>query len=377
MSWRRALAIARAEWLLNARDPRSLVVIFALPILLLILYGYGLNFDQKHLPVAVQDLDRSDMSREIIQRAASSGYFDFVADVRSNADIPRLLRSRQALMVLVIPPDFSGKLLAGHQAHLQLVLDGSDSVTAGTALGYAQSLAAALSEEAMGTWARLLGASEATLAGVSVHIDVLYNPGLSSAAFIVPGLIGVVMALMAGLLTSTCVVREREVGTIEALLVTPVKPAEVILGKLLPYLGLAMVDVGLLVVVGGLTFGVHPRGSLVELFAVSVVFVVACLSIGLAISGRASTQRTAIVGGIMTLMLPTIILSGFIFPITSMPTVLRGIANALPATQYLVADRTIYLRGLSLWYVWPSLLALTALAVGFFTVAVRGFKTRL
>jgi ABC-2 type transport system permease protein len=374
---RRALAIARAEWLLNRRDPRSLVVIFALPMLMLVLYGYGLNFDQKNLPVAVQDLEHSELSREIIRRAAASGYFRLVEDVRDKAEIAAALRSRRALMAVIVPPDFSERLLAGKQAYLQLVLDGSDPVTAGTALGYAQALAATLSEQATGLWARMLGASGASLAGVSVRLDVLYNPGLSSAAFIVPGLIGVVMALMAALLTSTCVVREREVGTIEALLVTPVRPAEVMIGKLLPYAALAMVDVGLLVVVGWLTFGVHPRGSLVELFAVSAIFIVACLSIGLAISGRADTQRTAIVGGIMTLMLPTIILSGFIFPIASMPPVLRAIANVLPATHYLVADRTIYLRGLGLHYAWPSLAALGSMAVAFFAIAVRSFKTRL
>jgi ABC-2 type transport system permease protein len=234
-----------------------------------------------------------------------------------------------------------------------------------------------LSEEAAQIWARQLGASASTLAGVTVRLDVLYNPGLSSAAFIVPGLIGVVMALMAGLLTSTCVVREREVGTIEALLVTPIRPAELMVGKLMPYAALAMVDVALCVTVGWLTFGVHPRGSLIELAAVSALFIVACLSIGLAISGRADTQRTAIVGGIMTLMLPTIILSGFIFPIASMPVVLRGIANVLPATHYLVADRTIYLRGIGLWHAWPSLAALGLQAVVFFTAAVRSFKTRL
>ena len=377
MSWRRALAIARAEWLLNRRDPRSLTVIFALPILLLILYGYGLNFDQKNLPVAVQDLERSEMSRGIIQRASASGYFRMVKDVHNHAEIAAALRSKEALMALVIPPDFSRKLLAGQQAHLQIVLDGSDSTTAGTALGYAQALAAALSEEASQLWARRLGASASTLAGVTVRLDVLYNPGLSSAAFIVPGLIGVVMALMAGLLTSTCVVREREVGTIEALLVTPIRPAELMVGKLLPYASLAMVDVALCVTVGWLTFGVHPRGSLIELAAVSAIFIVACLSIGLAISGRAGTQRTAIVGGIMTLMLPTIILSGFIFPIASMPVVLKGIANVLPATHYLVADRTIYLRGIGLYHVWQNLAALGLMAVVFFTAAVRSFKTRL
>ncbi len=377
MSWRRALAIARAEWLLNRRDPRSLVVIFALPILLLVLYGYGLNFDQKNLPVAVQDLERSEMSREILQRAAASGYFRLVKDVHNHAEISESLRSKEALMALIIPPDFSQKLLAGRQAHLQVVLDGSDSTTAGTALGYAQALAAALSEEASRIWARQLGATASTLAGVTVRLDVLYNPGLSSAAFIVPGLIGVVMALMAGLLTSTCVVREREVGTIEALLVTPIRPAELMVGKLLPYAALAMVDVALCVVAGWLTFGVHPRGSLFELAAVSAIFIVACLSIGLAISGRADTQRTAIVGGIMTLMLPTIILSGFIFPIASMPPVLRAIANVLPATHYLVADRTIYLRGIGVQYAWQSLAALGLMAVVFFTIAVRSFKTRL
>jgi len=187
---RHALAIARAEWLLNRRDVRSLVVIFGLPVLLLILYGYGLNFDLENIPLAVQDLDRTEMSREIIRRAAAAGTFQLVAGVTRNADIARLVRSREALMVLVIPPRFTAQVAAGRQAALQIVLDGSDPTTAGTALGYAQGLVARLAGEAVADRARKMGASRVSLAGIQVQTEVLYNPGLKSAAFIIPGLMG-------------------------------------------------------------------------------------------------------------------------------------------------------------------------------------------
>lgn len=389
MSLRRTLAIARAEWLLNRRDPRSLGVIFVLPVLLLILYGYGLNFDLHHLRVAVQDLDRSGLSREIIQRAAASDYFDFVAEVRDNREISSLLRSRRALMVLVIPPGFAAGAPAAadaaalKQARLQLVVDGSDAVTAGTAIGYAQGLVARLGREMARQRALKSGlggappAGEQLTAGIDVRVEVLFNPGLSSAAFIIPGLIGVVMALMAALLTSTSIVREREVGTIEALLATPVRAAEIILGKLLPYAALGLVDIGLAVGAGALIFGVLPRGNALELVAVSAVFIIASLSIGLAVSGASSSQRTAIVGGLMSLMLPTILLSGFIFPVANFPAALRVVSYVLPATHYLVLMRAIYLRAVSLFLFWPYLLALAAETVIIFALAVKSFRARL
>jgi ABC-2 type transport system permease protein len=389
VSLRRTLAIARAEWLLNRRDPRSLGVIFALPVLLLILYGYGLNFDLHHLRVAVQDLDRSELSREIIQRAAASDYFDFVAQVRDSREISSLLRSRRALMVLVIPPGFAADVAARNQGRLQLVVDGSDAVTAGTAIGYAQGLVARLGREMARQWAlesglggappagEQLAAGAPATAGIDMRVEVLFNPGLSSAAFIIPGLIGVVMALMAALLTSTSIVREREVGTIEALLATPVRAAEIILGKLLPYAALGLVDIGLAVGAGALIFGVLPRGNALELVAVSAVFIIASLSIGLAVSGASSSQRTAIVGGLMSLMLPTILLSGFIFPIANFPAALRVVSYVLPATHYLVLMRAIYLRAVSLFLFWPYLLALGGETVIIFALAVKSFRARL
>ncbi len=371
------LAIARAEWLLNRRDPRSLGVIFVLPVLLLILYGYGLNFDLRNLPLAVHDMDRSELSRSIIQRAAESGYFEFAAEIREHAEISRLLRSRRAVMVLVIPRGFAAEVAAGRQGRLQLVVDGSDSVTAGTALGYAQALVARLGEEAGRRWALRSGLGSRWTPGIDVRVQVLFNPGLSSAAFIVPGLIGVVMALMAALLTSTCIVRERETGTIEALLATPVRAAEIIMGKLLPYAGLAMVETGVCVMAGALIFGVLPRGNLAELAAVSAVFIVASLSIGLTVSGAARSQRTAIIGGLLTLMLPTMMLSGFVFPIVNLPAVLRAIAYVLPATHYLVAMRAVYLRGVSVLVFWPNVLALSALTALLLALAVKSFRARL
>lgn len=377
MSWRHALAIARSEWLLNRRDPRSLIVIFALPVLLLILYGYGLNFDLEHIALAVQDLDRTELSRELIRRAANCGHFDLVSAVAHHADISALLRSRRALMVLVIPPRFSAQFAAGQRAVLALVVDGSDPTTAGTALGYVQGLVARVGEDALRHRALRAGARLPSLAGISVRLQVLYNPGLQSAAFIIPGLMGVVMALMAALLTSTCIVREREVGTIEALLAAPVRPAEIIVGKLLPYGVLALVDIGLCIVAGALIFHVLPRGNLVELMVFSAIFILACLAIGLLISGRAGSQRTAIVGGLMTLMLPTIILSGFIFPIASMPLALRAVANILPATHYLVGVRAIYLRGVSVLGFWPNLVALLVETAIILVLSVRTFRARL
>ena len=377
MKWQRALAIARSEWLLNRRDPRSLGVIFVLPVLLLILYGYGLNFDLEHLPVAVQDQDRSELSREIIRRAAASRYFDFVAEITQTHQIAELLKKGRVLMVLVIPPRFTEDFLAGRQGKIELVLDGSDAVTANTAFGYVRALVARLATDWSREIAARRGLSPRALRPITVSMQVLYNPNLDSAAFIVPGLIGVVMALMAALLTSTCIVRERETGTFEALLATPVRPAEVIIGKLIPYAAFSMIDIGLCVVAGILIFGVTPAGSMFQFTVASAIFVFACLAIGLMISGRAASQRTAIVGGIMALMLPTIMLSGFVFPIINFPLPLKVVANILPATHYLTAARTVYLRGVSLTACWQHVAVLLVLAGLAFAGAVKSFKAKL
>ncbi len=377
MNWRRVLAIARSEWLLNRRDPRSMVIIFGLPVVLLILYGHGLNFDLENIPVAVQDLDRSEVSRELIRRAAASGHFRLMSEIADDAEIAALLRSREALMVIVIPPRFSEQVASGEKAEVELVTDGSDPTSAGTAIGYMQGLVGRMGEEIARGRALGSGQARALAEGIEVRLQVLYNPGLQSAAYIIPGLIGVVMALMTALLTSTCIVREREVGTIEALLATPVRSAEVIVGKLLPYAVLSLVDVGLCIGTGALMFGVLPRGSMVQLVLFSGVFIFACLSLGLLISGLASSQRIAIVGGLMTLMLPTILLSGFVFPIASMPAALRAVSNILPATHYLVGMRAVYLRGVSVTVFWPNMLALLALTAAIFALAVRSFRGRL
>ena len=377
MNWRRVLAIARSEWLLNRRDPRSMAIIFGLPLVLLILFGYGLNFDLEHIPMAIQDLDRSEVSRELIRRAAGSGHFDLMRDISDDADIAVLLRSRRALMVIVIPPRFSEQVAAGRKAELQLVVDGSDPTTAGTAIGYMQGLVARMGEEIARGRALKSGQASALADGIEVRLQVLYNPGLQSAAYIVPGLIGVVMALMTALLTSTCIVRERELGTMEALLATPTRSTEVIIGKLMPYAVLSLVDVGLCTGTGALMFGVLPRGSMVQLLLLSGVFIFACLSLGLLISAASGSQRIAIVGGLMTLMLPTILLSGFVFPIASMPVALRAVSNILPATHYLVGMRAVYLRGVSVTVFPANMLALLALTAVIFLLAVRLFRVRL
>lgn len=376
MNLRRILAIARAEWLLNRRDVRSMAIIFALPVILLILYGYGLNFELQDIRLAVQDLDRTELSRELIRRTHATGHFDIVRDICHEESIQQMLRRRDALVVLVIPPGFSGRISNRQQGIVQLVIDGADPTKADTALGYVRGLIARMNGELSAAAGARSGARIATQP-ISVHLQVLYNPTLSSAAFIIPGLIGVVMALMTALLTSTCIVREREVGTIEALLVTPVRPADVIVGKLLPYGVLSVIDIVLCIVAGELIFDVFPRGSIPELMAYSIIYLLACLNIGLLVSGRAGSQRTAIIIGLMALMLPTILLSGFVFPISSMPAALRAVANAIPATHYIIGARAVYLRGVSTLVFWPNVLALLAMTAVIFFAAVRSFRARL
>jgi ABC-2 type transport system permease protein len=378
MSGRRMLAMARKEWIHIKRDPRSLAVALALPFALLVINGAGIDFDLTDLPFALCDLDRSQASRALAEHLTQGGLFRLVASVPRPADGEKLIRDGDCLFLLVVPPHMDADLSAGKSVALQVLLDGSDANTASTARNY---LTGALGAQSARLQAQAQGRLGLDVRPVTppltVARKVLYNPSMESRQFVVPGLIVIILVILGALLTSGTVVRERERGTFETLAASPVHPAEILLGKLAPYVVIGLVDVAIAICTGALVFRVYVAGSVELLLLCSLVFLTSALGFGLLISTVAGRQQVAMMAAIVSTLLPALMLSGFIFPIRNMPLPLRIIAQAIPATHFLRVTRPIYLKGVGLEVVWGSLLVLGLIAALLIGTCVVRFRKRL
>jgi ABC-2 type transport system permease protein len=358
-------AIAVKEFRQAARDPLTLAMLLGLPTMMLLLYGYAVNFDVRHIRLAIQDRDKTAASRDLGAAFVNSGYFDLVADLPAGANLERLTERRRAQAVLVIPETYGRDVAAGRTARVQLVIDGADANTATTVLGYASAITAEAGAEV--ARARLLrgiggiggiggaggaGGQRRTAPARAEPIDyeprVWYNPELKSTQFLVPGLVGFILMLTAVLSTALSVVREKERGTMEQLRVSSLTPGELLVGKTIPYLAISLLATAIILLAARALFGVVVRGSYLDLFAVTFVYLVGALGLGLLVSSVADSQAMAFQLGAATSMLPSILLSGFIFPIRSMPAVVRGLTYAVPARYFLVVLRGVILKGAGL-----------------------------
>jgi ABC-2 type transport system permease protein len=373
---RRLLAVNRTEWTHLFRDSRSLGVIVAQPLVLLILYGYAINFDLKHLAVAVYDRDRSAASRALLRDLDSSTYFEITHSLDGHSQVAPLLDRGAVRLVLVIPTDFGKDLSRGRAADLQLLLDGADSNTATIARAYTEGLLALHAQRLLRSYARRHGA-RLSLPAILPETRFLYNESLESTQFIVPGLIAIVLAMLSALLTAGTVVRERENGTIEQLLASPLRPHELLAGKLAPYVTLSMFNTALVILAGRLLFGIWPAGSLWLLLALVLLVLPTMLGIGLLFSIVVSTQQLALVAAFLATVLPSILLSGFVFPIQNMPRPLQVLSNLVPATHLLKILRGIYLKGVGLSVLWPQALILLLFAVVVMRLCVAKFSEYL
>jgi len=352
------------------RDPFSLMMLIALPAFMLVLYGFALNFDVNHVRLAVQDRDRSTASRELLASFTHSTYFDLVATPAAGEDVDALLERRVAWAVLVIPEGYGRDLAAGRAAPVQFLLDGADSTTALTVLGYARALVseqnASLVEDALARQGRR---RELPLA---LEPRILFNPELESTQFLVPGLIGFLLMLTAVLSTALSVVREKERGTMEQLRIAPLRTWELILGKTIPYLGISLVATLIILVAARALFGVEIRGSHLDLLVAVLLYLFGALGFGLLISTIANTQALAFQAGLIASMLPAILLSGFIFQIRIMPVWLQVVTYLVPARYFLVILRGIILKGEGLATYWPQVAALVLYGVA--TVALASLR---
>jgi len=349
------------------RDPATRFI-FAVPLVPLLLFGYAIEMDVQNIPTVVFDLNRKNESRELVKAFESTRYFRVVAYVHSDRDLEKEIVRGRAKVGIKIPPDYSDRLLNGRQAHVQVLIDGSDSTTALRLLQVSQALGL------------LKSAKREGLAAESMAIDIrprlLFNPNLESANFYVPGLIGVILQLVTVLLTAFSIVRERERGTIEQLLVTPLSKGSLILGKLLPYCAIGFMQTGLVLLVMVILFGVPIHGSLTLLLLFSAAFLVPSLCIGILISTFAQNQSEAMQMA-MIVMLPSIYLSGFIFPRESMPYPIYLLTLLIPATYYIEILRGIILRGAGWLALWDEALVLLGFGVLLIVVSVLRFQKRL
>jgi len=364
---RRLRAVVVKELRQVRRDPFSLAMLVGLPAFMLVVYGFALNFDVRHVRLAVQDLDRSAASRDLVASLTNSTYFDLVDTPAAGIDLDALVERRVARAVLVIPVGYGRDLAAARTAPVQLLLDGADSTTATTVLGYARALVAEQNVAIQAATARRGGARGRP--PVAFEPRVLFNPELESTQFLVPGLIGFLLMLTAVLSTALSVVREKEGGTMEQLRVAPLRTWELIVGKTLPYLAISLVATFIILLAARVLFGVVIRGPHLDLLGAVLLYLFAALAFGLFISTVADTQLLAFQAGLIASLLPAILLSGFIFQIRIMPPALQAVTYLVPARYFLVILRGIILKGEGLATYWPQVGALVLYSVAVVALA--------
>jgi ABC-2 type transport system permease protein len=361
----KTLAVARKEMRQIGRDRRTLLILLFVPVFFLLVYGYALNFDIRNVRIAVQDNDRSTASRDLISSFVNSGYFDLYGEVMNDQEISRVLDRNDVRAVLVIPARFGSDVAAGHPTSVQFIVNGDNANTATTVVGYARGLLSATS--ARYELQARLGSPQGPL--VTVEPRVFYNPELRSTLFLVPGLIAYIAMLTAVVSTALSIVREKEMGTMEQVRMSPIGPVPYILGKTIPYFVVSLISAMSIVVAAMVLFDMPMRGSWVVLLGVVSLFLVGALGFGLLISSIADTQQVAFQLALLTSFLPTLMLSGFIFPISSMPEFLQLVTRIVPARYFLVALRGIVLKGVGPQVFWSDLVALAIFAVAILGLA--------
>jgi ABC-2 type transport system permease protein len=356
-------AIMRKEFHQIVRDPRTVAVLFVIPTALLLLVGYAINFDVKNIKVAVFDHERSVRSRQFVEGIVHSEYFSLVQLLRDDIDVRPALDRGDVSAVIIIPSGFSDHLMRGEAAPVQVLIDGSNSTTATTVVGYVNAALQAFDIQVRLEALERIGRE--AIMPLDLRARVWYNPELKSVRYLVPGLIAYVLMITSVVATAMSIVREKERGTMEQILVSPVSPLELIIGKILPYLMIAIIATGMLLLTAWGVFGVGVRGNLLLLFASLVLFLLCALGVGLFISTLAATQQIAFQLSVLASALPAMLLSGFIFPIRSMPIVVQYVTYITPTRYYVATIRAIMLKGVGL-----RAFAMEWLAMGIFATVI-------
>ncbi|MFA0889765.1 MAG: ABC transporter permease [Synergistales bacterium] len=369
---RRLRALLVKEFIQMGRDRLTLAIMGLLPVIQLLIFGFAINTEVKHLPTAVFDQSVSAESRELIRGFQSTGYFDIRRGANSLPEMNALVQSGRVKVGISIPPDFQERLRSGRQAAVQVIVDASDSMSAASAISTAQMIGLVRSQQIL--YQRLSpGLSENPALAVDVRIRPWYNPDMVSSHYMVPGILAIVLAMTMMMITSMAIVRERERGTLEQLIVTPLRNWELMVGKILPYVVVGYVQLTLGLLIGIVVFRIPVRGSLVLYYGLTSLHILASLAWGLLISSVAKTQMQAMQMSFFALM-PSILLSGFMFPREAMPAFFRAVSNILPVTFFLQISRGILLKGVGLSALWPQVLSLFGLLVFFLGLSILKFR---
>jgi ABC-2 type transport system permease protein len=371
LSWRTMRAIMRREFTDVLRDRRSLILTFLYPISMLIMYGYGIRYDVDNVPLTILDYDETPESRDLARQMIRSGYFHLVRWARNQHEVDRDLTTDKSKAAVIIPVQFAAHIRSGEPVTVQAVIDGSDSYTATIAQGYLLAMIAryALSLAPQG--------GLTPTGGIELKSRVWYNPELKSVNFIVPGVIAVIMMIVGAILTALSIVKEKERGTIEQILVSPIRPLEMMIGKIIPYVIIAFIDLVIVVVAGYVVFEVPIKGSLFQLAIFALLYLTASLGTGVFVSTIADTMQTAMLAAIFISLMPSILLSGFVFPLENMPAPIRLLSYFFPGRYFVTAIRGIYLKGVGISVLWPEALLLLCFSVGIVWLSASRFQEKL
>jgi len=372
----RLFSLIRKEFIQIVRDPRTLILTFVLPVVMLFLLGYAATNNVRNIYLAVWDQDHSAASRGLIEAYRAADYFQLTSVVASEAELQALLDNNSARAGMIIPPGYGSQIAAGRTAQVSFIIDGSDPTVAQTALAAASAVGQAQSTQLLVERLEKRGSVSALQQPIEVRTTIWYNPGLISANYMIPALIGIILQFLTTFLTSTSIVRERERGTIEQLIVTPIRPWELVVGKLTPYVLIAFMDAIEILTVGMLWFQVPINGSVALLLLLAALFLVTTLGIGLLISTVANTQQEAMLTTLFTVF-PSIFLSGFFFPLAAMPVFLQVISYVIPLRYFLIIARGIVLKGVGVQALWPEIVALAIFAFIVMGLAAVRFRKRL
>ena len=369
----RLRAIARKEFIQIRRDKATLYMVAIFPVMMLVLYGFGIRYDVKSVPMTVLDQDGTQESRQYIERFARSPYFDIQRYVDNYRDLQSDVDRGRSRVGLVISADFGRRLGSRREAVVQVIVDGADNNTATIAMNYVSQITRAYSSSVLiEQMEAVLRQANLTIPAIEVEPRIWFNPDLESVQFVVPGIIAIIMMIVGTVLTAVTIVKEKEEGTIEQIVSSPIGRYELMIGKVMPYAVLAYVDFLLIVGASYFLFGVTIKGSLVLLLVTAFFYLIGVLGLGILVSTSTETQMAAMLTAILASMLPSILLSGFIFPIRQMPRVLQILTTVVPARYFIEILRDIYLKGLGLEYFWKE--ALYILIFGFVTLALAAWR---
>jgi ABC-2 type transport system permease protein len=371
-------AIARKEFIQIRRDKATIYMVFVFPIMMLVLYGFGIRYDVKSVPISVLDMDRTAQSRQYIDRFAHSPYFAVNHYAENYRELQKDIDQGNSRIGLVIPANFSERIGSRREAVVQVIVDGADSNTATIAMNYASSITRAYSSFIlMQEMEALLRQTNLAVPAIEAEPRIWFNPNLESVQFIVPGIIAIIMMIVGTVLTAVTIVKEKEQGTIEQIVSSPIGRYELMIGKVLPYAALAYLDFLLIVAASYVLFGVTIKGSVALLLITAFFYLVGVLGLGILVSTMTQTQMSAMLTAILASMLPSILLSGFIFPIRQMPAVLQALTVFVPARYFIELLRDIYLKGLGFEYFWKETLFIMIFGVVTLALAARRFQKRI